>query len=280
MPGQPTLSSEHTSWNGIFVRRFHIIRGEVVMPGLSDYGIAIQLSRPINLTRRLAGVLVKGRVQPGDITIVPKEAPTEWYLSEPADLLHLHVDPSLVAQIADQVIDTDPSRIEIVDRLGVRDPLIQHIGAALLSELQTGGIIGRLYAESLAHTLAMHLVRQHSTILYSSSRNAGGLPPRKLQRALDYINDNLALDIPLADLAAIVDLSPYHFTRLFKQSMNIAPHQYLIEQRIVVAKRLLTETQLPIADIAYQVGFNSQSHFTTLFRKRVGATPAAYRNAL
>jgi AraC family transcriptional regulator len=180
----------------------------------------------------------------------------------------------------EQVVDIEPSRLEIIDRLAVRDPLIQQLGVALLTELQTNAPLGRLYAETLIHTLAMHLVRYHSTLWLPSMTTSGGLPFQKLSRVLDYINDHLDTDVSLADLATSIDLSSYHFTRLFKQSMGMAPHQYLIEQRIDAAKRLLATTHFSIADIAYQVGFSSQSHLTTLFRRHVGMTPAAYRNAL
>jgi AraC family transcriptional regulator len=129
----------------------------------------------------------------------------------------------------------------------------------------------------------MHLVRHHSTLWLPSLPPlplTGALPFLKLRRILDYINDHLDREVSLADLATIVDLSPYHFARLFKQSMGMAPHQYLIERRIEAAKRLLATTHFSIAEIAYQVGLSSQSHLTNLFRKRVGMTPSAYRNAL
>ena len=278
MRGHATVSSEQLAWDGIFTRKFCNIRGEMSVPGLKDFGIAIQLDCSITLERRLAGGLRTTRIHPGDISIVPKEVPIDWCVDTSADVLHLHVAPALVAQLAEQVIDMDAARIEIVDRLGIRDPLILQIGLSLLAEVQIGGIAGRLYAESLAHTLAMQLIQHHSACARTAPQLVGGLPPRKLSWALEYINAHLAHDIRLADLAAAVSLSPYHFTRLFKQSMGMAPHQYLIERRIAAAQRLLAETPLSIAEIADRVGVSSQSHLTTLFRRRVGVTPAAYRN--
>jgi AraC family transcriptional regulator len=84
----------------------------------------------------------------------------------------------------------------------------------------------------------------------------------------------------LGELAATVGLSPYHFTRLFKQSIGHTPHQYVIACRIERAKHLLAHTELSIAEIAYRVGFASQSHFTTHFRKLIATTPKAYRGKL
>ncbi len=280
IPGQPLLSSEPTFSRSLLLRQYAAPSGEASVPGLQEYWAVVHRSESSDVAVKVAGRWQKARANPGDITIVPKEAPSEWYLDKPVEALQLYIQPAVIAQIMEQIIDIDPSRLEIIDRLAVRDPLIQHIGLALLAELQTNAPLGHLYAESLIQTLAMHLVRHHSTLWLPSLPITGGLSPQKLQHALDYINDHLDREVSLADLAAAVDLSPYHFTRLFKQSMGSAPHQYLIERRIEAAKRLLSTTQLSIAEIAYQVGLSSQSHLTTLFRKRVGMTPAAYRNAL
>lgn len=279
IPGQPLLSSEHTFWRGFLVRRYSAPSGTASVPGLQEYWAIIHRSAASNVAVKVAGRWQTARAYPGDITIVPKQAPSEWKLEKPVEALQIYIQPAILAQIMEQVVDAEPSRLEIIDRLAVRDPLIQQIGVALLAELETNAPLGRLYAESLIHTLAMHLVRYHSTLWLPSMSASGGLPFQKLRRVLDYINDHLDRDISLADLATSIDLSSYHFTRLFKQSIGMAPHQYLIEQRIDAAKRLLATTQSSIADIAYQVGFSSQSHLTTLFRRRVGMTPAAYRNA-
>jgi AraC family transcriptional regulator len=108
----------------------------------------------------------------------------------------------------------------------------------------------------------------------------GELPKHRLRRATEFINDNLGRDIALAEIAASVEMSPYYFARLFKQSTGLAPHQYLLEQRVERAKVLLTETAIPLAEIAYQLGFASQSHFTSLFRRLTATTPKAYRKSL
>lgn len=95
---------------------------------------------------------------------------------------------------------------------------------------------------------------------------------------MEYINENLERDLTLSEIAASVGMSSYHFARTFKQATGLPPHQYLIKLRLENAKRLLAQTNLAIAEIAYRVGFASQSHFTTLFRKHVGTTPKAYRD--
>jgi AraC family transcriptional regulator len=96
-------------------------------------------------------------------------------------------------------------------------------------------------------------------------------------QVLDYINDYLNQDIKLADLAALLDMSQFHFSRLFKQSIGITPYQYLLQQRVERAKQLLKQTERSIMDIALECGFNSHSHLSKQFRQVTGMSPRAYR---
>ncbi|MGD1921910.1 MAG: helix-turn-helix transcriptional regulator [Pleurocapsa sp.] len=93
----------------------------------------------------------------------------------------------------------------------------------------------------------------------------------------DYINDRLTESIKIKDLAKILGISQFHFSRLLKKSTGIAPHQYVMQQRIELAKRLLKKPDIAIADIALNCGFNSQSHLGRYFRTITGMTPRAYR---
>lgn len=100
---------------------------------------------------------------------------------------------------------------------------------------------------------------------------------RQLRRVTDYINENLAQDLQLADLSELLEMSQFHFSRLFKQSMAMSPHQYLIQQRLERAKQLLKATNKSVMDIALQCGFSSHSHLGKLFRQHVGVSPKIYR---
>lgn len=95
---------------------------------------------------------------------------------------------------------------------------------------------------------------------------------------IEYINENLEHDLSLDAIAATIGMSSYHFARMFKQSIGLAPHQYVIERRLKQAQVLLTTTELTILEVSFRVGFKSQSHFTRLFRKLIGITPRAYRS--
>jgi RpiB/LacA/LacB family sugar-phosphate isomerase len=105
----------------------------------------------------------------------------------------------------------------------------------------------------------------------------GGLPPWRLQRVFAYIRDNLAREVSVSDLAKTVGMSQYYFSKLFKMSTGTTPHQYVMRQRVERAQDLLREGRTALATIATQVGFETQSHFTSVFRHLVGITPKRYR---
>lgn len=102
---------------------------------------------------------------------------------------------------------------------------------------------------------------------------------RRIQTAREYIESNYYEPLMLNDCASAACLSPFRFLRLFRQTLQVTPHQYLIRKRIERARRLLEESDQDVAAICLEVGFSSATSFSTLFRERTGSTPTAYRVA-
>jgi AraC family transcriptional regulator len=152
-----------------------------------------------------------------------------------------------------------------------------------LHGLNEANVVGRLYADSLAHGLAIQLVRRYSS-LKDVHVGHGGMAPHKLRRAIALIDHHLSDEeegrVALRAVALDVQMSYFHFSRAFKQSMGMTATSYIAERRIERAKKMLEETEMPISEIALRSGFSSQSHFTTAFRRLAGATPKAFRAAL
>jgi AraC family transcriptional regulator len=149
---------------------------------------------------------------------------------------------------------------------------------AFLEELDTQALSGRLYAESLANLLAVHLFRHYSSSNTGPSQVFhGGLTPAKLRQVNEYIAENYAVDLKLAELARVAGMSSFHFAREFKKTTGTTPHQYLIKYRVDRAKTLLGQPELPLIEVGLRAGFSHQSHFTRLFRKVTGTTPHSYR---
>ncbi|MEP7343095.1 MAG: AraC family transcriptional regulator [Acidobacteriota bacterium] len=167
----------------------------------------------------------------------------------------------------------------LVHAYNPQDSLVRSIALALASELDLGMPAGKLYAESLVNTLAVHLLRHYSTESLVADLRFGGLQSNKLRRVSEFIDAHLDRDLTLAELAGEADLSIYHFSRAFKQKTGLSPIQFVSQRRIERAKQLLAASELPLAEIALSVGFKNQSHFTTLFRKLTETTPSAWRSA-
>jgi AraC family transcriptional regulator len=100
-----------------------------------------------------------------------------------------------------------------------------------------------------------------------------------LQRVRDYVEAHLDEDLSLTVLADIACLSPYHFSRSFKQAAGVGPQRYVMQRRLERAKRLLRQTHQPLVLIAQETGFADQSHLSQMFRREIGVTPGRYRAA-
>lgn len=210
---------------------------------------------------------------PGDIFIVPHGAASEWQNERESQALLLFLAPSLLTDLALEAFDLDPARAPLLEQVATPDPLVQAIGQALLQERQSPGSGDRLYTESLLNTLVLHLLHHYGANPQNLPTCKGGLAPAALRHVLDYIHEHLAHELTLARLAKEANLSAYHFTRLFKQSMGESLHQYVIRQRVEAAQRLLLHEPLTLTDVAAQVGFANQSHLGRHCKALLGVTP-------
>jgi len=119
----------------------------------------------------------------------------------------------------------------------------------------------------------------HPATIGVADGTSSELPACRLRRVTQYIEDNLQRELRLAELSALVHMSPYHFARLFRRSTGVPPHRFLVRCRIDEARALLAARTAPIAEISRLVGFRTPNHFTTTFRRITGMTPSAYRGS-
>jgi AraC family transcriptional regulator len=164
-------------------------------------------------------------------------------------------------------------RVELIEQQRLTDPALIHIALALRAALQAGRSGERMYGESLATALAVHLLREYGAVALEPRRAQGGLSVGKLRRAIQYIRDQLHKALTVSEIARSVHMSPHNFTILFKRSIGQSPYHYVIEARTRRAKELLESGKVSIGEVAHQVGFADQSHLTRHIKCLFGVTP-------
>jgi AraC family transcriptional regulator len=167
------------------------------------------------------------------------------------------------------------SRLEFL--YPIQDPLLSQIVTTLGQEIE-GGFADRILVESLVTVLCIRITQRFVGRLPLPTST--GLSPERLQRVRDYVEAHLDEDVSLTVLADIACLSPYHFSRSFKQATGVGPQRYVIQRRVERAKTLLLRTREPLARIAQEAGFADQSHLVSIFRREIGMTPGRFRAEL
>jgi AraC family transcriptional regulator len=262
-------------WGSISAEIVNRAGGEVVWQ--SDfYRTIYPLTEILGTIRSGDGPIQELRLERGGFAFRPSGVTLRSTLSGPARFVRILQSPDTYERIISDVVRGGTLQLET--RAVAHDPLISQMVMTIASEIEAR-FFDYILADALNTALAVQIVRRcvdPSALMLSP---ANGLSRERLQRVRDYIETHLEDRMTLANLAEVACLSPYHFSRSFKQVMGIGPQRYVIRRRINRAKTLMRRTNLPLASIAAEVGFNDQSHLTSIFRRETGVTPGRYRAA-
>jgi len=197
-----------------------------------------------------------------------------------ADYISIFQSPSLYQEIGG--VDFPPADWDHELLSATADPLTLHIALSLALAGETMTRSDPLLMEHLGVSLARCVIKLLEPRLQRiAAPDSGALAPQRLRRVTDYVESQLAQpDLSVADLAAIAHLSPYHFSRAFRQATGLAPHRFILQRRIARAQLHLSDGGDTLADIAYATGFSSQAHFSSMFRRLTGMTPRQFRQSV
>ena len=232
--------------------------------------------------RTLDGRFYSHQVVEGDIIITPANVAHKSCWRGESEFIMLGLAPEVFDRAVEEStrtatrISKRSQQVQLIPHLAISDPLILQMGLALKKALENNAY-SRLYIDTMANALLVHLIQQYSTTKPVLPEYKGGLSRYNLQLVIDYIRAHIDRDLGLQELANIVGMSPRYFSKLFKQSAGLTPHKYVIRTRVDRAKELLLEGKLSIADIAQTVGFAHQSHLNLHFKRLVGVTPKQFR---
>jgi AraC family transcriptional regulator len=270
---QPRLSS--VQWSGLAVEEHSIPDCVVPRHEHIDDFLLVVLGGGARYEVLTRGRTLRFDAGPGATFILPRGTIDEKRWQGPARRVALALHPSLLLDALDETArDRD---VELTEHWNLMDRHIHSVVLAMTTDLEEGSPAGRLYGESLANALVVYLLERYTVRRYRPLRYKGGLPGYRLKRVLDYIAENLAEDLSLAQLAGIADMGTHYFAELFRQSTGQAPHHYVLARRIERAQDSLRDPMRSVVEVAMDAGFENASHFARVFRKFVGTSPSRFR---
>ncbi|MEQ9640142.1 MAG: AraC family transcriptional regulator [Alphaproteobacteria bacterium] len=278
-------SSRDTDWRHMLAERWRHAPGELgpIEPRETEVVVMVR-GASARVKRRGDGLVQDADAGPGTVWLCPagiREDRIEIY-GDIGETVHMYLPAAPLSLSALADVDVDPDNVRLRYEGGFRDPLIEQIGLSVLREMQDPAPGSRLLIDTLSAALSAHIIRHYSNLSPAAARLPrlkGALDNRRLNAVLDFVEAHLEQNLTLQELADEAGLSAYHFARAFKTAVGHSPHAYLNQRRVARARRLLSEGEAPLADVALACGFCSQPHFTRAFKGATGLTPGVFRMA-
>jgi AraC family transcriptional regulator len=210
----------------------------------------------------------------GEMCLVPRHFET-WVRADDLHYLYLSVgisDAALAAACDGTRGDVELRRVE-----SLVDARVGALVAAVNAERVAGFPSGRLFLDSVEQALAVALVNGYALRHRSVQTYRGGLGSGRLRKIKEFVGAKMDDDLTLCEMAQSVDLSSAHFSRMFRKSTGVTPHQFVLRQRVERAKEMLRSADARVMDVAVACGFKTQQHFAQIFRRARGNSPTEYR---
>ena len=221
------------------------------------------------------------QVAPGSIQIIPPGVTPTAVIAGPIRSLQIFLPAKIIAACCEAAGMGDAVSATLEKSANFYDPVIQGIGRGMLSEIDHQQPLSRLRVDTLGQDLAIQLLRRCCEGAGATGMGQlaprGGLAPWQARLVTNFMQDQLAEEVSLSDLADLVGLSTAHFARAFRHSLGLPPHQWLIARRVELARTLLATTDDTVLEIALACGFSHGQHLARVFTRAFGVTPNAWR---
>lgn len=245
----------------------------LVIPATNEQTLVLTTAGTTSIESRHGVRWFREEYGPGSVGLTAPGNPTHirWHGTERTLTTHVFLTGALMDRTAAELYGG--AAVRRPDSLSVDDPVL----AAVINGLGEAALAGvdELYAETAAHYLAVHLLTKHAS---APAPRALRREDVRVRRAISFIRDNYHRPLTLTEIASCVDLSTFHFLRVFKAVTGQTPYRYLSGVRVERARRYLARDELSVTEIAHLCGFTTPSRLATAFRQETGLSPSAYRN--
>lgn len=203
---------------------------------------------------------------------MPAGSSDDWLEDDASSAIDLRLPRTLVRRVASE-LGLDPDRASLEARCQVKDPQLEHIAWALEAESRAGFPGGVLYTDALATALTVHLLAHYRA---PASPTGQSLSRRQRRAVTEHIEAHLERALSLDELAQVAGIGTSHFKQLFKRTLGVPPHTYVVQRRVERARTLLEQSELPASQVAVLAGFAHQSHMARAMRRQLGVTPSTF----
>ncbi len=232
--------------------------------------------------REIGGAWLPRRVRRGDLFVTGSKTPYELRWNSPLgaelEVVHIHLAADQLTSVLETVYQDKAAAVEVTEFFG-RDETLAYLSFACVELISAGTAGNAKRIASFAHLLTIYIAEKYTNVASQRPDYRGGLPIARLRKIEDYVRAHLAEGISIEKLAELAELSPFHFSRVFKRATGMTPLQFVTRERMLQAQQLIRETSHSLIEIALEVGHTSPSHFAHVFRRTVGMAPTQFRNA-
>jgi AraC-like DNA-binding protein len=221
--------------------------------------------------------VIKTDIRAGGTYLYDLKRDPRYVIDKPFHSLFFYLPRSAFDDIARQSGVQRFGELAYQPGIGNDDGVVRHLGASLLEALHRSDETNQLFIDHMMLALTAHVAQTYGGLRSYAEPIRSGLAPWQVNRACERLDSDLGGTLSLQQIATEFGLSVSHFSRAFRISTGLPPHQWLLRQRVKAAKQLMTVRDLSLAEIAISAGFANQSHFTKVFSAQVGVSPAAWR---
>lgn len=272
LPDHVQRTSLGRPWAGLKVWHQVGPKGDLYVPPMGNHTILLRRGASTRLLQRQGNAVGECAWQRGTAVVIPTDTPSFWRSGAGRDNIHIDLAPVWLQRA------TGGDSVTLATCFGREDAVLAGFAEVLMGSLDSNVSLHPGFGEHMALGIAIHLIENYA-LAQGPTRAAASLSRRQMQLVGDAVLTALHEHWPVARLATLVDLSPFHFSRAFKASFGVPPHAWLQLLRMEEATRLVRETRLPLTEVAAQTGYPSAAHFSQTFRKHWGVAPSVYRRA-